>query len=296
MLPVTVRRHPHGAARVDFRQALRRLLAEAYRNGRGPYDGELRRLHQKDTRRSAPVGDGYGLPRLPAVRRRRLRTLLQFAESRARRRSRLASCRVAGRLELHRAPAAKAWRRTGREASGLTNPRAVPRSWRGRRDRALQLPQTPLGASECSWMQARSTAARSSRRCGGGLPSVRRVRPRQDPAGRLLVMLRRLEQRGLFAVARERANAVPAAATTRTPSGCRLLDALGPVPAWSSAARGTSRCAHRPRGARRFRLHLQRYTTWASSGRGRVDGYAAFVGRSWSPCSTGAPRSCAASS
>ena len=82
MLPVTVRRILMAQHRVDFRKRFDGLLAEAYRMGADPYDGDCVVFIKKDhTQIRALVGDGYGLY---LVSRRfeggRLRTLLKFAE------------------------------------------------------------------------------------------------------------------------------------------------------------------------------------------------------------------------
>lgn len=82
MLPVTMRRVLLVQHRVDFRRGFNGLLAEAYRVGANPYDGDcvvfIRRDH---TQIRALVGDGCGLY---LVSRRfeggRLATLLKFAE------------------------------------------------------------------------------------------------------------------------------------------------------------------------------------------------------------------------
>lgn len=82
MLPVTVRRVLFAQHRVDFRRQLNGLLAEAYRIGADPYDGDCVVFIKKDhTQIRALVGDRYGLY---LVSRRfeggRLQTLLKFAE------------------------------------------------------------------------------------------------------------------------------------------------------------------------------------------------------------------------
>ncbi len=82
MLPVTVRRVLLAEHRVDFRKQLDGLLAEAYRLGARPYDGDCVVFIRKDrTQLRALIGDVYGLY---LVSRRfeggRLRFLLQFAE------------------------------------------------------------------------------------------------------------------------------------------------------------------------------------------------------------------------
>ncbi len=82
MIPVTVRRVLLAEHRVDFRKQLNGLLAEAYRIGADPYDGDCVVFIKKDrTQIRALVGDGYGLY---LVSRRfeggRLRALLKFAE------------------------------------------------------------------------------------------------------------------------------------------------------------------------------------------------------------------------
>lgn len=82
MLPVTVRRVLLAEHRVDFRKRFDGLLAEAYRIGAQPYDGDCVVFIKKDhTQIRALVGDSYGLY---LVSRRfeggRLRLLLKFAE------------------------------------------------------------------------------------------------------------------------------------------------------------------------------------------------------------------------
>lgn len=82
MLPVTVRRVLLAEHRVDFRRQHDGLLAEAYRIGAQPYDGDCIVFVKKDrTQIRALVGDRYGLY---LVSRRfeggRLRMLLEFAE------------------------------------------------------------------------------------------------------------------------------------------------------------------------------------------------------------------------
>lgn len=82
MLPVTVRRVLLAEYRIDFRKRFDGLLAEAYRLGADPYDGDCVVFLKKDrTQLRALVGDSYGLY---LVSRRfeggRLRVLLQFAE------------------------------------------------------------------------------------------------------------------------------------------------------------------------------------------------------------------------
>lgn len=83
MLPVTVRRVLLVEHRVDFRKHHDGLLAEAYRLGADPYDGDCAVFVKKDrTQLRALVGDHYGLY---LVSRRfeggRLRLLLRFAEA-----------------------------------------------------------------------------------------------------------------------------------------------------------------------------------------------------------------------
>jgi hypothetical protein len=82
MLPVTVRRVVLAEHRVDFRKQMDGLLAEAYRLGAKPYDGDCVVFVKKDrTQLRALVGDRYGLY---LVCRRfdagRLRVLLRFAD------------------------------------------------------------------------------------------------------------------------------------------------------------------------------------------------------------------------
>jgi hypothetical protein len=81
MLPVTVRRVFLAEYRVDFRKQHNGLLAEAYRMGAEPYDGDCVVFIKRDrTQIRALVGDAYGLY---LVSRRfeggRLRKVLQFA-------------------------------------------------------------------------------------------------------------------------------------------------------------------------------------------------------------------------
>jgi hypothetical protein len=82
MLPVTVRRVLMAQHRVDFRKRFDGLLAEAYRLGADPYEGDCVVFIKRDrTQIRALVGDGYGLY---LVSRRfeggRLRALLAFAQ------------------------------------------------------------------------------------------------------------------------------------------------------------------------------------------------------------------------
>jgi len=82
MLPVTVRRVLFAEHRVDFRKSFDGLLAEAFRVGAQPYDGDCMIFVKKDrTQIRALIGDRYGLY---LVLRRfeggRLRALLAFAE------------------------------------------------------------------------------------------------------------------------------------------------------------------------------------------------------------------------
>ena len=82
MLPVTVRRVLLAEHRVDFRKGFNGLLAEAFRVGAQPYDGDCIVFIKKDrTQIRALIGDRYGLY---LVLRRfeggRLRALLAFAE------------------------------------------------------------------------------------------------------------------------------------------------------------------------------------------------------------------------
>ena len=62
MLPVTVRRVLLAEHRVDFRMGFNGLLAEAYRLGAQPYDGDCVIFIKKDrTQIRALVGDNFGL-------------------------------------------------------------------------------------------------------------------------------------------------------------------------------------------------------------------------------------------
>ena len=82
MLPVTIRRVLLAQHRVDFRKGLDGLLAEAYRLGAQPYDGDCVLFVKRDqTQLRALLGDGVGL--YLVIRRfegGRLRVLLAFAE------------------------------------------------------------------------------------------------------------------------------------------------------------------------------------------------------------------------
>jgi hypothetical protein len=82
MLPVTVRRVLLAEHRVDFRKRFDGLLAEAYRVGAQPYDGDCMVFIKKDrTQIRALVGDRYGL--YLVCRRFEggcLRAMLEFAE------------------------------------------------------------------------------------------------------------------------------------------------------------------------------------------------------------------------
>jgi hypothetical protein len=82
MLPVKIRRVLLAQHRVDFRKRFDGLLAEAYRLGAQPYDGDCVLFVKRDqTQLRALVGDGVGLY---LISRRfeggRLRLLLAFAE------------------------------------------------------------------------------------------------------------------------------------------------------------------------------------------------------------------------
>jgi hypothetical protein len=82
MLPVNVRRVLLVEHRVDFRKGMDGLLAESYRVGATPYDGDCIVFIKKDrTQIRALTGDSIGLF---LITRRfeggRLRSLLKFAE------------------------------------------------------------------------------------------------------------------------------------------------------------------------------------------------------------------------
>lgn len=83
MLPVTLRRVLLAEYRIDFRKGLDGLLAEAYRLGANPYDGDCVVFVRKDrTQLRALVGDGLGL--YLVIRRFEgggLRLLLRFADN-----------------------------------------------------------------------------------------------------------------------------------------------------------------------------------------------------------------------
>lgn len=83
MLPVTIRRVLLAEHRLDFRKGMDGLLAEAYRIGAKPYDGDCVVFVKKNrTQLRALVGDCLGLY---LVSRRfdggSLRILLRFAEN-----------------------------------------------------------------------------------------------------------------------------------------------------------------------------------------------------------------------
>lgn len=62
MLPVTIRRVFLAQHRVDFRRRFDGLLAEAYRLGAAPYDGDCVLFVKRDgTQLRAILGDGLGL-------------------------------------------------------------------------------------------------------------------------------------------------------------------------------------------------------------------------------------------
>jgi hypothetical protein len=82
VLPLTIRRVFLAQHRVDFRKGLDGLLAEAYRLGAEPYDGDCVLFVKRDqTQLRVLLGDGVGLY---LVTRRfeggRLRVLLAWAE------------------------------------------------------------------------------------------------------------------------------------------------------------------------------------------------------------------------
>lgn len=82
MLPVNIRRVLVAQHRVDFRKSFDGLLAEAFRVGAQPYEGDCMIFVKKDrTQIRALIGDRYGLY---LVLRRfeggRLRALLAFAD------------------------------------------------------------------------------------------------------------------------------------------------------------------------------------------------------------------------
>jgi hypothetical protein len=143
--------------------------------------------------------------------------------------------------------------------------------------------QTPLGASECAWLQAvtdggaqlSEVAAAACQRFGWVRPSGK------IPLAACSVMLRRLEQRGLLRL--------PAAARRRPGGGhhedaerLRLLDALGPVAGmveWQPEGPFSLRPIA-PEERDGFRLHLQRYHYLGfKRSVGESMGYAAFVGQ-----------------
>lgn len=121
MLPVKLRRVLLAEHRLDFRKGLDGLLAEAYRIGAQPYEGDCVVFVKKDhTQLRALVGDTLGLY---LVTRRfeggRLRLLLRFAEEpRART---ISTGEVSLLLEgasftIH--ARAKAWRSTVKKSTG----------------------------------------------------------------------------------------------------------------------------------------------------------------------------------
>ena len=143
--------------------------------------------------------------------------------------------------------------------------------------------QTPLGASECSWLQERiddgsqlsDVAAAACERFGWVRPSGK------IPLAACSVMLRRLEQRGLLRLPQARRRR-PGGGHYQDAERLRLLDALGPVP-------GMVECQPEgpftlrpiaPEERDGFRLHLQRYHYLGfKRSVGESMGYAAFVGQ-----------------
>jgi hypothetical protein len=143
--------------------------------------------------------------------------------------------------------------------------------------------QTPLGASELSWLQAQiEGGSQLSELAAAACHRFGWVRPNGTiPLAACSVMLRRLERRGLLRL--------PAALRRRPGGGhhdeaerLRLLDALGPVA-------GTPECQPEgpftlrpiaPEERDGFRLHLQRYHYLGfKRSVGESMGYAAFVGQ-----------------
>lgn len=120
MLPVTVRRVLLVEHRVDFRKGFDGLLAEAYRVGSKPYDGDCVVFIKQDrTQIRALIGDSYGLY---LVMRRfegsRLRALLKFAEqpgTRSVSAGELALLLEGSSFTVHRR--ARTWRPAGVEAN-----------------------------------------------------------------------------------------------------------------------------------------------------------------------------------
>lgn len=116
MLPVAVRRVLLVEHRVDFRKGFDGLLAEAYRVGATPYDGDCIVFIKKDrTQIRALVGDSIGLY---LISRRfeggRLRELLKFAEQPSARTvsaGELALLLEGSSFTVHKR--ARAWRPTG---------------------------------------------------------------------------------------------------------------------------------------------------------------------------------------
>lgn len=116
MLPVTIKRVFLVRHRVDFRKRFDGLLAESYRLGADPYEGDCMLFVQKDHRQLRfLVGDGLGLY---LVSRRfeggRLRQLLAFAAEPGARQittAELALLLEGATFTVHRR--AKPWRSTG---------------------------------------------------------------------------------------------------------------------------------------------------------------------------------------
>jgi hypothetical protein len=121
MLPVTVHRVLLAEHRVDFRRGLDGLLAEAYRIGARPYDGDCVVFVKRDrTQLRALVGDNLGLY---LVSRRfeggRLRLLLEFAErpgAKSISPGELSLLLEGASFTVHKR--AQAWRATARQADG----------------------------------------------------------------------------------------------------------------------------------------------------------------------------------
>jgi hypothetical protein len=143
--------------------------------------------------------------------------------------------------------------------------------------------QTPLGASECSWMQGQidggaqlsEVAVAACRRFGWVRPSGK------IPLAACSVMLRRLEQRGLLRLPETRQRR-PGGGHHEDAERLRLLDALGPVPGMVECQpEGTFTLRPiAPEERDGFRLHLQRYHYLGfKRSVGESMGYAAFVGQ-----------------
>jgi hypothetical protein len=143
--------------------------------------------------------------------------------------------------------------------------------------------QTPLGASERSWLQEQiDGGAQFSQVAAAACHQFGWVRPNGKlPLAACSVMLRHLEQRGLLRLPEARRRR-PGGGHHEDAERLRLLDALGPVPGMVECQpEGTFTLRPiAPEERDGFRLHLQRYHYLGfKRSVGESMGYAAFVGQ-----------------